>query len=817
VIKARFSRILARQIRRLRIYYSLIAIIFFGTILFLYVRTTSSDRLINDFSTRRTEWNTSEHSPFFNWLIAQFEFDKIANTGDIDQHMKAKLESIRRRIDEDLKKSTKEPQSGPINIDRLDYQEIPAYLGDQSLASLSLGNLNIIDEDKTLGEWITPEGDTKFNIQFYILRSKDDDLNEQKSFVFFPTQLVNRNENNQFHLSLRLKRDLVFSKFMEKYLLEILKEIPDAQQAYFIPLSGFVRICGKGERGDNPVKYYKSKLNFRQDFADRLYFKPTIKDKFHYTPLYVDAGGLGIVKTYSCAVINYKWGVVGMIGADIQIGSVEKQLAEKSHSFNTFPQNPIIDFCDSNDVDENASRFKTKYNLLTSADKKGIFDFKKEKSRTPSIMTTTLNRFDFDVDGNIIKRQSPVGETGITKKINRIIYSLPLEGNKIAFFIFDKQRLMWQSIFYISFLLIQLIGFTLLIRYVYHQMINRVQEEENKLELITQMHSSYVITDKANHIQSCNKEFENLVEDKNAVGKNLANYLTIDSFKDYRFFLDSGKERFEFSVVLQTKSGNEKSAILINAKTSYLTDNKARISILIESENLESLVAEKYADRISHILKSPLHSILQIADQLRRKTAKPRYEDYFRILEVEVAGLKSEISRLLGMLKMEYKQPVPEYKKFDLTKLVMEIKGEYVPLLEKKKLGFNSKFTEGVSIAADRNMIKVTIENILDNALKYTPTGSISFFLYDSPVDAKIVIEDTGIGITADETGLIFQKGHRGNHPVVLGAPGKGIGLYQCKNFVDLHKGRIDVESAVGKGSQFTILVPKNLEESKGE
>lgn len=349
---------------------------------------------------------------------------------------------------------------------------------------------------------------------------------------------------------------------------------------------------------------------------------------------------------------------------------------------------------------------------------------------------------------------------------------------------------------------------------MYKQMIARVREEEKKLDLITQMHSSYVITDKFNLIQACNEEFKKLVEDEHAIGKKIKDYLTKDSFRDLTYFLDSGKERFEFPVSIKTKSGNKKPAILISTLTTYHLDNKARISIIIESENLESMVADKYADRISHILKSPLHSILQIADQMRRKTAQPRYEEYFKILEYEINGLKGEISRLLGLQKVEYKPPNPEFISIDFSKLVKEIKDEFIPLIQKKQLEFYSNFIEGVSCIADRSMVKILIENILDNALKYTQSGSISLFLYDSPKEVKIVVNDTGIGIPANELDLIYQKNYRVSHPDVLKAHGKGLGLFLCKNFVDLHNGQIKVTSTIGKGTEFTVLIPKNLKES---
>jgi signal transduction histidine kinase len=562
-----------------------------------------------------------------------------------------------------------------------------------------------------------------------------------------------------------------------------------------------------------PVENYKDRFSYNNCFSNNLYFRSTMNKTFHSTPLYVDAGGFGIVRTYSTFILNHKLRIVGMIGADVPIESIkeQEQLLDNSLSSTFLSKNPSIDFCDLEEI--KTPDFKTKYDILTPGDKKRINDFK-EGSTNPHIMVTRVNRFDFDSDGNPIDQNSSEIDPG---KINRIIYSLPLEKKRIAFFIFDKKKLKWQNILYASFWGLFLIAFSLLIFFVYGQMKKRIQEEEKKLDLITHMHSSYVITDKSNHIKACNEEFENLAGDKNVIGKDFKVYLTKDSIKDLKFFMDSGKERFECPVVIKTKSGNEKSTILINSQTSYHLDNKARISILIRSENIEAALAEKYADRISHVLKSPLHSILQISDQLRRKTAQPRYEDYFRILDVEISGLKREISRLLSMLKMEIKSSKPEHKKFDLTKLVKEIKREYVPLVEKRKLGFNSNFAEGVSIVGDRNMIKVTIENILDNASKYTPNGSISFYLYDSPGNVKIVIGDTGIGIPPDEIGLIFRKNYRGKHPVVKDSPGKGIGLYHCRNLINLHEGKIDAKSEVGKGSEFTILIPKNLKETKGE
>jgi signal transduction histidine kinase len=241
----------------------------------------------------------------------------------------------------------------------------------------------------------------------------------------------------------------------------------------------------------------------------------------------------------------------------------------------------------------------------------------------------------------------------------------------------------------------------------------------------------------------------------------------------------------------------------------------SRISIIIESKNIESLVAEKYVDRISHLLKSPLHSILGIADQLRRKTAKKRYDEYFRLLDHEINSLSSRISKLLRFSRIELERLEPEYEKVDLTKLIKDIKKEFEPLVAKRKLEFKTSIAEGVTIWADRNMIKAAIENILDNDLKYTIIGEISLYLSDAVNEAKLEIKDTGIGIPENEIDLIFKKKFRGSHPVVRQNDGQGIGLYQCKHFIELNQGKIFVKSAVEEGTEFTVILPKNLDKSK--
>jgi signal transduction histidine kinase len=367
----------------------------------------------------------------------------------------------------------------------------------------------------------------------------------------------------------------------------------------------------------------------------------------------------------------------------------------------------------------------------------------------------------------------------------------------------------------LSIVLLFFISF--LIYFVQKRHTQKIKSAQEEFQLISHMHSAYVITDRGGLILDYNKEFIDLVEDEEPKAKKFINYLSDDSIKDYRFYLKKNKnERFECTLNMYTSSFNRKPVIAISTLATNHVQKDARITILIESEIFESTVADKYADRISHILKTPLHSILMIASQLRKKSAEKRYDEYYKLLDMEIESLRTEISRLLKISRTEIKSVKPIFEKIDLSKLIKTIEKELRPLYSKKKLTFKVNIAHGIEIVADRSMVRAAIENILENAYKYTIIGSISLEVSENADSVYIVTKDTGIGIPPNEIKDVFKKSFRGKHPVVLQNPGQGIGLYQCKNFVELNNGKIDVDSKVEKGTTFTITLPKNINKRKG-
>jgi len=111
-----------------------------------------------------------------------------------------------------------------------------------------------------------------------------------------------------------------------------------------------------------------------------------------------------------------------------------------------------------------------------------------------------------------------------------------------------------------------------------------------------------------------------------------------------------------------------------------------------------------------------------------------------------------------------------------------------------------------MTIYADPQKIKQVIYNLIDNAIKYTPErGSVDISIKELENNIRIEVKDTGIGIKKENLNTIFNKFTK--H--VPGYKGTGLGLYIAKSFIEAHNGRIEVESELGKGATFRILLPK--------
>jgi len=801
MVKKKISRFLTHYIRKLKIFHGLLLVVVLIAMIFFYYRITNLDRFIKDMLTNKTEWSLSEHNSLLSGLIT--ELNKSLEEDKQSDNIEFLLMKYKGKIE-----GFKPPEGTPLkitpgfNIDNPDDQVVSKCFNPETLNELSPDQLNLSEQVFTFDPGAFPGLKTKLK---YFQNDNDKGI-IPRSFLFIPTQLVPLDENGTPFLPIDLKRDIVFSRVVESYLRKILDKMKDANQAYYIPLRGFVRIC-PGDPKKDAVEEYKGKLSYKVIFSDRSYFDLALKEKFHPTPFYIDTGGRGIVRTYSVGIFNSYLNIIGIVSVDVPVPDAEDKLDRLSLG-SPFPifKYPQLDFADN---DNDLTLKNTRHNLLRDAEKKMIEKYRKQNAD----FKTRVMRFP---EKDKEKANAPINQS-VLKKENRIIYSVPINEKRVAFVIFDKTRRTIYNLIFLAVGMLLLVLVSWLIFYIYEQSKKRIKAEERQLDMFSHMRTAYVITNKAHAIIEHNAEFVGLIEEEKPEGKNLLDYFTESSLKDFNASLDQGKDKFECPVEMKGKKGEIKSAILINSSTEHPFEKGCRLSVIIESKNFESLVAEKYINEIAHNLKTPLHSILQIAGQLRRKSSAPRYEEYFKMLNLEIEGLSSVISRYLKVSQVEFKHLRPDFEKFDLSRLVTDICQGFEPLAKRKKLIFTFQAAPGVTIVADHYLLKVAIENVLDNALKYTLSGSISLSLYDHRKEARIVIEDTGIGIPEAEIESIFDKGFRSQHPAVRQNDGQGIGLYQVLHFLRLNDSKIEVKSVPERGTKFSITIPRKLDQIKDE
>jgi len=229
-----------------------------------------------------------------------------------------------------------------------------------------------------------------------------------------------------------------------------------------------------------------------------------------------------------------------------------------------------------------------------------------------------------------------------------------------------------------------------------------------------------------------------------------------------------------------------------------------------ELESLQSSMHKKETDlkRVVHDLKNPLLSIGASAKRMLRRSQN---EEELRIL-----GMIYDSSvRLTGWIDdtLSSNKSEAEIKEVDIQQLVRQVANLLKETSEEKKIDISLDLPPSTPrIFCHEQLMFRTIENLLNNALKYTPAGGkvdvtiTPYLQWKEGGFVEISIKDTGVGILEDEIDRIFEPFYRGrNH---LNQAGAGLGLSFAKQSVELHGGKILVQSEPRKGSTFSILLP---------
>lgn len=327
-----------------------------------------------------------------------------------------------------------------------------------------------------------------------------------------------------------------------------------------------------------------------------------------------------------------------------------------------------------------------------------------------------------------------------------------------------------------------------------------------------------VITDIEGKILSVNPAFEALTgyHPANAVGQTpriLKSNLTTPSLYDEMWDTILTGKIWRGEVINRRKDGSVYDADLTIAP---ILDREEQIIGFIGSQRDISRLKEldrlktQFVSNVSHELRTPLTNIRLYQRYLRENRRPELHDRFFDILDRETNRLGQIIENLLDLSRLEASTTTLKTVPFDLNRLVEEIATQYRVQAKEGGLTLTYELTDtSLQVMADQTQIAQAITNLLMNSLSYTPAGGgIHIVTHSTDDEAAVSIRDTGYGIAQEEIEQVFDRFFRGEASRKAEAAGTGLGLAIVKQIVDLHRGRLQVESKVGQGSTFTLSLP---------
>ncbi len=357
----------------------------------------------------------------------------------------------------------------------------------------------------------------------------------------------------------------------------------------------------------------------------------------------------------------------------------------------------------------------------------------------------------------------------------------------------------------------------------------------NMVHAVEQSNESIILTDPEGRIQYVNNSFTSLTgyASSDVIGKN-PRFLksgntpkehykelwdTILSGNTWRGELQNKKKNgelyWEYASITPVKDENKKIVSIIAMKTDVTVLKNTLNEIGEVKERINELSSLKTAllSNISHEFRTPLIGIIGFADILKNEITNSWHLDMVSDIYSQAKRLLNTLSLVIRLSQLESKELKPEIREVNILDLVRGIIPGFLKRIEDKKLKLVfEEPTSKITCRSDLMMLKEIITNILDNAVKFTDSGTISIEIGEltEGIDkfSSIKITDTGIGIHQDKHDSIFMEFKQVSNGMDKKYGGAGLGLTISKYLIELLYGKILLSSSPGKGSAFTILIP---------
>lgn len=250
----------------------------------------------------------------------------------------------------------------------------------------------------------------------------------------------------------------------------------------------------------------------------------------------------------------------------------------------------------------------------------------------------------------------------------------------------------------------------------------------------------------------------------------------------------------------------------------YREKSRSNKIILIQKNELNELnhTKDKLFSIVSHDLRSSVSALKRSNSKLLENLENRNFSELDVLLAKNTAITNAAYNLLDNLLNWAILQTAQSYfyiESLHLHSIVEQVQYNYKALLLDKEISFENKVSEEVYILADLDSIKIIIRNLLDNAIKFTPSkGRISLYT-DCEIEedfCHIIIEDSGIGMSPSlqkeilEESFLLSKKHSDDNT------GTGLGMQLCKNLISKNNGKLKIKSAENQGTKFITILPKS-------
>ncbi len=219
----------------------------------------------------------------------------------------------------------------------------------------------------------------------------------------------------------------------------------------------------------------------------------------------------------------------------------------------------------------------------------------------------------------------------------------------------------------------------------------------------------------------------------------------------------------------------------------------------------------EFVANVSHEMRTPISVVKGYVETLLDGALKdePRAREFLETIARNVERLTHIVSDLLELAKLESPGQIAKVRPLDISQLLDRVRDEFKPLAERKRQNLDVPVPPDVPLEADPDLVERALDNLVGNAIMYTPElGTVRLTVGKDNGSVVFRVSDTGIGIPEPDLARIFERFYRVDKSRSRDLGGTGLGLAIVKHVAQLHGGSVSVESALGKGSTFSLRLP---------